>query len=101
MELARITQGLADRITSGGAIPGKIITFDFGDDGAIRIDGNRIPPVVDNSAGAGADCRVKISITDFLDIAAGRQNPQTAYMTGKVRVEGDLGLAMQLGKILG
>lgn len=100
MSLGEITQGLSQRVATNGGIAGKVVTFDFGDDGAIRIDGTTTPASVSNDAGA-ADCRVKVSMADFIDIASGKQNPQMAFMMGKLKVEGDMGIAMQLGKILG
>jgi putative sterol carrier protein len=100
MSLTEITQGMAERVAKNGAIGGKVVTFDFGDDGAVRIDGTATPPVVDNDSGQ-ADCRVKVSMSDFQDIAAGKQNAQMMFMMGKLKVEGDMGIAMQLGKILG
>ncbi|TPE58529.1 SCP2 sterol-binding domain-containing protein [Sandaracinobacter neustonicus] len=100
MSLTEITQGMSDRVAKNGGIAGKVVTFDFGDDGAVRIDGTATPAVVDNDNGP-ADCRVKVSIADFTDIASGKQNPQMAFMMGKLKVEGDMGIAMQLGKILG
>ncbi len=100
MSLAEITQGMNERVAKNGGIAGKVIVFDFGDDGLVRIDGKNEPAAVSNDAG-DADCRVKVSIADFTDIAAGKQNPQMAFMMGKLKVEGDMGIAMQLGKILG
>jgi putative sterol carrier protein len=100
MSLSDITQGMSERVAKNGAIAGKIVTFDFGDEGVVRIDGSATPPVVDNDAGQ-ADCRVKVSMSDFQDIAAGKQNAQMMFMMGKLKVEGDMGIAMQLGKILG
>ncbi len=100
MSLTEITQGMAERVSANGGISGKSVTFDFGDDGVIRIDGTTTPPAVSNDNGP-ADCRVKVALSDFIDIAAGKQNPQMAFMMGKLKVEGDMGIAMQLGKILG
>lgn len=100
MSLTEITQGMSERVAKNGAIAGKVVVFDFGDDGLVRIDGKSDPAAVSNDAG-DADCRVKVTIADFTDIAAGKQNAQMAFMMGKLKVEGDMGIAMQLGKILG
>ena len=100
MSITEITQGMAERVATNGAITGKIVSFDFGDDGLVRIDGKSDPAVVDNDPG-DADCRVKVSLADFQDIAAGKQNAQMAFMMGKLKVEGDMSIALQLGKILG
>ena len=100
MGLSEITQGMSERVATNGGISGKVVTFDFGDGGCVRIDGTATPAVVDNGDGP-ADCRVKVSMSDFEDIAAGKQNAQMAFMMGKLKVEGDMGIAMQLGKILG
>ena len=100
MSLTEITQGMAERISKNGGIAGKIVTFDFGSDGVVCIDGKADPATVSNEDGA-TDCRVKVSMDNFKEIAAGKQNAQMAFMMGKLKVEGDMGIAMQLGKILG
>ena len=100
MSLAEITQGMSERVAKNGGISGKVVVFDFGDDGLVRIDGKSDPATVSNDSG-DADCRVKVSVADFTDIASGKQNAQMAFMMGKLKVEGDMGIAMQLGKILG
>ncbi|MEX6723407.1 SCP2 sterol-binding domain-containing protein [Parapedomonas caeni] len=99
MSLAEITEGMRNRVGADAGLP-KIIKFDFGADGIVRIDGKASPNVVDNSDGP-ADCTVKVSMSDFKDIVSGKQNPQMAFMMGKLKVEGDMSIALQLGKILG
>jgi putative sterol carrier protein len=50
--------------------------------------------------GAGdADCTFSTSEESFEKIVAGEQNPTTAYMTGKLKIKGDMGAAMKLQKI--
>ena len=55
---------------------------------------------VDVQEGAGeADCTISTSEETFLKIANGEQNPTSAYMTGKLKVKGDMGAAMKLQKL--
>jgi len=47
------------------------------------------------------DADVTISATEenFQKIVSGEQNPTTAYMTGKLKIKGDMGAAMKLQKL--
>jgi putative sterol carrier protein len=50
--------------------------------------------------GAGdADTTFSTSEENFEKIVAGEQNPTTAYMTGKLKIKGDMGAAMKLQKL--
>lgn len=52
------------------------------------------------SEGVGeADVTIRTSPETFSAIASGEQNPTTAYMTGKLKVEGDMGAALKLQKL--
>ncbi len=46
--------------------------------------------------GGPADCTLSASEETFRKIARGAQNPTTAYMTGKLRIKGDVGAAMKV-----
>lgn len=100
MTLDEITSEMKTRVASRGGIKGKTIKFHFGGDGVVRVVGTADPATVDNED-AAADCTVKVSMADFVEISSGRLNSMNAFMTGKIRVEGDMGLAMQLGTVLG
>ena len=47
----------------------------------------------------GGDCTISTSEETFLKMISGDQNPTTAYMTGKLKVKGDMGAAMKLQKL--
>jgi hypothetical protein len=54
------------------------------------------------AAGTVADARCTVAATDqdFLAIVNGKLNPQMAFMSGKLKIQGDMGLAMKLQQIL-
>jgi putative sterol carrier protein len=74
--------------------------FDIEGAGSWRLesDGDR---VVVSESDAPADCVIRGDEATFLGIIEGRQSAVGAYMTGKIRVEGDLGLAMRLRELFG
>jgi putative sterol carrier protein len=47
-----------------------------------------------------ADVTITTSEETFEKITSGEQNPTSAYMTGKLKVKGDMGAAMKLQKLL-
>jgi putative sterol carrier protein len=49
--------------------------------------------------GGEADTTLVASEDDFLAISRGELNPTTAYMTGKLKIKGDMGAAMKLQKL--
>lgn len=100
MSLDAITEQMKARIGAGGNFK-KSVKFDFGSDGQVHIDDKVSPAIVDNDGVAPVDCTVKVSMADFMDIASGKQNAQMAFMMGKLKVDGDMSVALQLGSILG
>jgi putative sterol carrier protein len=49
--------------------------------------------------GDDADTTISASEENFLKLIRGEQNPTTAYMTGKLKIAGDMGAAMKLQKL--
>jgi putative sterol carrier protein len=45
-------------------------------------------------------CTIKATLVEFLDMQTGKLNGQEAFMTGKLKFEGDLGLLMQISAVV-
>jgi putative sterol carrier protein len=92
-------EGLPARV-SPDRIAGMNNTYVFDIDGA----GTWTVAIADGTLtvteGAGdADCTFSASEESFEKIVSGEQNPTTAYMTGKLKIKGDMGAAMKLQKL--
>ena len=91
-------QELVARMQEGQAwVPGKRVKLDFGDQGVILLDG--AASQVSEEDGA-ADTTIKVNWEDWQAMAAGQLDGMTAFMTGKLRIEGDMSNAMQLQGVL-
>ena len=79
---------------------GMTASYRFEIDGAgnwtVNVDDGKVSVSED---GGDADCTISASSETFLKIARGEQNPTAAYMSGKLKVKGDMGQAMKLQKL--
>lgn len=74
---------------------GGSVKFVIEDEGAVRIDGNGA------SADDGeADCTLTADAETFQSLLDGDLDPTGAFMSGRLTVDGDMGLAMRLGSLL-
>lgn len=72
-----------------------VAKFEIKDEGAILID--------ETGARAGddaADVTLSASADTFQDILTGNLDATSAFMTGRLKLDGDMGLAMRLGSVL-
>lgn len=79
---------------------GGTLKFDFGEPGSVYIDGKSTPNTVSDGEGKNADCTITVSLETFDKMIKGELDGTSAFMQGKLRVAGDMGLAMKLGPIL-
>jgi putative sterol carrier protein len=49
---------------------------------------------------ANPGCTVTMAASDFVALVSGKLNPTAAFMGGKLKIKGDMGLAMKLQSIL-
>ncbi|MCH2163391.1 MAG: SCP2 sterol-binding domain-containing protein [Marinovum sp.] len=80
----------------GAGFDGGVAKFVITDAGSVVIDGNGARAGDDD-----ADVTLSADVETFEAVMAGDLNPTAAFMSGKLTVDGDMGLAMQLGSVLG
>ncbi len=98
MSLDNITQAI--RTKAGGSPSlGYRVQFDLGDDGVVFWDGTQTPPTIDNEA-RDADTVMRLSLANLEALVAGELNPTMAYMTGKLKIQGSMGVALKIGQLL-
>ncbi|MBK8698814.1 MAG: SCP2 sterol-binding domain-containing protein [Saprospiraceae bacterium] len=68
------------------------------DDKAILIDGHNGNAVSFDDG--EADCTITTTSESLMKMKSGDLNPMMAVMTGKVKIKGDMGLAMKLQSLL-
>ncbi|NNE54191.1 MAG: SCP2 sterol-binding domain-containing protein [Sulfitobacter sp.] len=69
--------------------------FDIQGEGCVMIDGNGA-----RAADEEAEVTLSADADTFQSILEGDMNPTSAFMTGKLSVDGDMGMAMKLATVL-
>jgi len=78
-------------------VPGKRIKLDFRDQGVVLLDGQS-GQVTEQDV--PADTTISTTWADFEKLETGQMDPMSAFMTGKLRIEGDMANAMELATLL-
>jgi putative sterol carrier protein len=79
-------------------LPGKRVKIDFGgEEGALMLDGQAQQVTEDDGQ---ADTTIKVTWADWQAMSSGQLDGMTAFMQGKLKVEGDMSNAMQLQGVL-
>jgi putative sterol carrier protein len=73
----------------------QTVKFDTGGDGVILINGNTI-----STTDGPADCVISLSLDDLEALISGDLSPTMAFMTGKIKVTGDMSIAMGMSKLI-
>ena len=92
--LEEITDKMREAVADGGL--DQSVKFDLGGDGVIHVDGSAV-----TNDDAPADCTLTLSKADFEAMARKELDPTMAFMSGRLKIAGDMGVAMKLQPILG
>lgn len=98
MSLESVTEAIKSKMAMAAGVDAKV-KFDFDEDGVIFIDATQTPPAISHED-EEADCTLKCSLDTFKGLMDGSQDPTMAFMMGKLKVDGSMGLAMKLNSII-
>jgi putative sterol carrier protein len=87
---ARLKKAVAEQ-----PVAGKTVTLDLKGEGYIHISGSSV-----TNENTPADCTVIVSKDDLVAMTQGELDPTTAFMTGKLKINGDMSVAMSLQPLL-
>ncbi len=98
MSLESTTQELRAKVGEDSGL-GATVKFVFEDGSVIFLDGASTPNRVSNED-READCTIGLTLADFESIRAGEMDAMTAFMMGKLKVQGDMSIATRLSSLL-
>ncbi|MFN4010235.1 MAG: SCP2 sterol-binding domain-containing protein [Pannonibacter sp.] len=93
MTLEQLTEAVRGKVAGGGI--DESVKFDLGDAGVIVMQGTNV-----TNDDSDADCTITISAENLAELLAGDLNPTMAFMSGKIKVAGAMGVAMKLSSVL-
>lgn len=98
MALEQVTARIREKLSRAAGLKARV-KFDFSNDGIVFVDTTQNPPEISHED-KEADTTLICALETFEDFLNGTQDPNIAFMTGRLRVQGSLGLAMKLNAIL-
>ena len=89
-------EGRADASKTAGMTNSYLFDIEGAGKWTVSVDDGKVSVT---EGGEDADAIITASEETFEKIVSGEQNPTSAYMTGKLKVKGDMGAAMRLQKL--
>jgi putative sterol carrier protein len=98
MSLESATQAIRTKVGTDSGLAATL-KFDMGADGVIVIDGKSTPNTVSND-NIDTECTVGITMDNLQAMLDGNLDPATGFMAGKLKVSGDMSVAMRLQRVI-
>jgi putative sterol carrier protein len=98
MSLESMTESMRTKMGADSGLDATL-KFDCGSDGVIVLDGVSKPNSVSNT-NQDTDCTILISLENLQALLDGELNAVTGFMSGKLKVEGDMSVAMKLQSVV-
>lgn len=98
MDLQACTEAIRAKVGVDSGLKATL-KFDCGSDGAVYVNALVNPNTVSNE-NLEAGCTVAISVENLAALLSGELNAVTGFMSGKLKVSGDMGVAMRLQNVV-
>jgi putative sterol carrier protein len=95
-EFFETLEARADASKTAGMTNSYLFDIEGAGKWTVRVEDGKVSVA---EGGEDADAVITTSGETFEKIISGDQNPTSAYMTGKLKVKGDMGAAMKLQKL--
>jgi len=96
MTVQEVTELVKKKAEGQGPL-GKTVKFQF-EEGLVHLDGSGDSNIITNED-KDADATLKVTLEDFTNLLNGDLNPMMAFTSGKVKVDGEISVAMKLQKL--
>ncbi|MBR7779814.1 SCP2 sterol-binding domain-containing protein [Undibacterium rugosum] len=98
MDLQACTEAIRTKVGDDSGL-NAMLKFDCGSDGVVFVDASATPNTVSNE-NKDAACTITIALADLGALLTGQLNPMNGFMMGKLKVSGDMGIAMRLQTVV-
>lgn len=98
MDMTAITEAFRRRMGHDSGLDATL-KFDCGQDGVVVLDGRSVPNRVFNDD-IDTDCTIEISRDNLVALMTRKLDPALGFMTGKLKVSGQMGVALKLQRVM-
>lgn len=99
MSLESVAAAIRERLHLAHDVRARAL-FDFGEDGVVFVDNTGAETLISHDPVGEADVSLACSLELFQGFLDGTKDPNVAYLTGRLKIRGSLGLAMKLNAAL-